>query len=267
MSELTLYAVRNWDNLFEVAQSRRNRKSHSWVAMPNKHDGKTFRRLMDRADAVEVYGAWCLIVQVASKCPTRGVLADADGPLTADDLSLKTGGKAKIFEKSLEVLSSKDIGWLSRANMKSTDTGLRECSESAPRVLGPTVPDRTLPNHTIPDLKLHSSEATGTPPSESPPPLPPVMDFPCVGEKPNWELAESQRADWAALFPDLDILAECRAAKAWLAANSERRKTANGMRRFLVGWFTRTQNRRGGKSQNGVNGRIELPMLGVGEDE
>src|SRR5690349_20483359 len=78
------YAIAQWDKLYENSQSRKVDKLR-WVPMPNHHDGKGFRRLMMLPDAVEIYGAWALIVQVASKCPTRGVLLDADGPLLADD--------------------------------------------------------------------------------------------------------------------------------------------------------------------------------------
>ena len=59
-----------------------------------------------------MYAAWLLIVQVASKCEPRGVLADEDGPLTALDLSDKTGFPEKFFEMAFKHLTAKDIGWL-----------------------------------------------------------------------------------------------------------------------------------------------------------
>jgi hypothetical protein len=110
-SRKPVYQIAQWDKLYENSQSRKVDKLR-WVPMPNHHDGKGFRRLMTLPDAVEIYGAWALIVQVASKCPTRGVLLDADGPLLAEDLSLKTGGSAKTFERALQVLSSERIAWL-----------------------------------------------------------------------------------------------------------------------------------------------------------
>lgn len=109
------YKIKDWDTHYEKAQVRRC-KTMSWVAIPNKHDGKGFRRIAKHPDGVSIFGAWVLIVQVASKMPTRGVLADKDGPLTAEDLADKTGFPEKIFEKALKLLSQPRIGWLESTN-------------------------------------------------------------------------------------------------------------------------------------------------------
>lgn len=107
-----VYSIRDWDNHFEVAQSRKVNKALSWVGIPCKHDGKSFRRLMMMEQGLEVFAAWILIVQVAAKCPVRGVLADADGPLDACDMAIKTGAPQAKFEEALKVLSDNRIGWL-----------------------------------------------------------------------------------------------------------------------------------------------------------
>lgn len=106
-----LYRVRDWEAHFENSRSR-TYKRLDWVPIPNKHDGKGFRRLIAGEHGPALFAAWVLIVQVASKCPERGVLADEDGPLDADDLCLKTGCPAIVFEQAFEVLSSSKIGWL-----------------------------------------------------------------------------------------------------------------------------------------------------------
>lgn len=143
----TLYLIRDWDDTFEVSQNKKV-KAWSWVPMPIKHDGKSFRRLMLREDAGDVFAAWILIVQVAAKCPTRGVLADNDGPLDASDLNIKTGFSATKFSNALKVLSSKEIGWL------STDLLLAP-SEHGPSALG--IEER----EELEDL-LCGEDATGT---------------------------------------------------------------------------------------------------------
>ena len=71
------YRIRGWVELFENAQSRKCARL-TWVPVPNKHDGKSFRRLMGLPNGPSLYGAWLLLLQVASKCPERGVLADED---------------------------------------------------------------------------------------------------------------------------------------------------------------------------------------------
>ena len=67
---------------------------------------------------------------------------------------------------------------------------------------------------------------------------PPVLTFPCQGAETAWPLTAAQVAEWTALYPDLDIVAECRQALAWVSANG--RKTARGMPAFLVSWFARS---------------------------
>lgn len=103
--------IKDWDDHFETAESRKL-KGTRWVPMPTKHDGKGYRRISQHAQAVEIFCAWNLIVQVASKMPKRGLLADEDGPLDADDLSAKTGFPASIFSVALEFLASDRIGWM-----------------------------------------------------------------------------------------------------------------------------------------------------------
>lgn len=110
----TLYVIRDWDQHFEVAQSKRSKRPErtQWVPIPNKHDGKSFRRLMKMKNGPALYGAWVLIVQVASKCQVRGTLCDGDGPLTAADIADKTLVDEKIIQAALDACSSKAIGWI-----------------------------------------------------------------------------------------------------------------------------------------------------------
>src|SRR5207247_293226 len=90
-----------------------------WIALPTSLDGLAFRRLIGREDGPQLYAAWLLIAQVAAKCATRGVLRDTSGPLTAEDLALRTGAPAELFTKALQVLTSKEIGWLTRRSLRA----------------------------------------------------------------------------------------------------------------------------------------------------
>ena len=65
-----------------------------------------------------------------------------------------------------------------------------------------------------------------------------MLTFPTTGAGPKeWTLAEDQIAAWQALYPQLDVLQQCRMAKAWIDVNHK--KTAKGMPRFLVNWLNR----------------------------
>jgi hypothetical protein len=89
-----------------------------------------------------------------------------------------------------------------------------------------------------------SDAGAGSKKSGVPPPVV-VLTFPTDGDPREWALCESHLAEWAALYPTLDILAECRKALAWVTAAADRRKTAAGMRRFLTGWLNRATERGG----------------------
>lgn len=108
---MTTYRVRRWGDHYETYESRRL-KTMQWVAMPTKHDGKTFRRVMRLDSSGALYGVWCLMVQVAAKCPTRGTLADADGPLTALDIADKTDLSEETVQSAMNVFASDAIRWI-----------------------------------------------------------------------------------------------------------------------------------------------------------
>jgi hypothetical protein len=105
------YRIREWSVHYETAESRRL-KTMSWVPTPTKHDGRGIRRVMRHDPTGAIYGAWCLIVQVAAKCPIRGTLADTDGPLSAIDIADKTGLDERSVQAAIDVCLSNDIKWL-----------------------------------------------------------------------------------------------------------------------------------------------------------
>jgi hypothetical protein len=73
---------------------------------------------------------------------------------------------------------------------------------------------------------------------------PPFAEFPVVGTEGSvWRLTEAQVAEFAKLFPGVDVRQEMRCALAWVIANPGRRKTGRGMLRYLAGWLTRATDR------------------------
>ena len=68
-----------------------------------------------------------------------------------------------------------------------------------------------------------------------------ILIFPTVGTKAQqWPLTQAHLDEWTALYPGLDVLAECRKALAWVQANDLKRKTPGGMKTFLVKWLNRS---------------------------
>lgn len=70
---MNVLRIKDWDVHFENNRTR-ELKRMDWVPMPNKMDGDGYTELVDHPDGAAHFGAWCAIVEVASKCATRGTL-------------------------------------------------------------------------------------------------------------------------------------------------------------------------------------------------
>lgn len=105
------YRVRDWNEYFENNKTRLL-KHLRWVPIPNKHDGDGYTQLvLGHKNGPAHFGAWCAIVQVASKCRPRGTLVrDGCHPHTAASLARKTRFPEKVIAEALPRLLS--LGWI-----------------------------------------------------------------------------------------------------------------------------------------------------------
>jgi len=71
-----------------------------------------------------------------------------------------------------------------------------------------------------------------------------LLDFCTRGKIRSWALTQPEADRLAEAFPELDIIAVAKKAKAWIAANPKRTPTATGMSAFLYSWVAREQNGR-----------------------
>ena len=116
------YHVAGWDLHYENNRSRKV-KDLTWVPIPNKHDGERYSLLMTEKRAAEIFAAWILILQVASRCHRRGTLVRGDGrPHDAASLAVKTRAPKAWFEVSLIYLEK--IGWLTSEVSEQTELPL-----------------------------------------------------------------------------------------------------------------------------------------------
>jgi len=141
------YAIVNWVENFECAQSRRivSGTPLKWVPMPTKHDSPSYRRLIAHADGAALFGAWCAFVQLAAKSSERGVVA-----MEPDDMSLATGLPETVFAHMLEACMSPKINWIERCDgqAQSTAVGVPSTTVDDAQRMSATLQDRTGHNKT-----------------------------------------------------------------------------------------------------------------------
>lgn len=235
----------DWDKHFEKADSRK-RLSLYWVAMPNKHDGLGFRRIMRHPQGMTIFGAWCLLVQIASKCPKRGLLQSADGvALSADDMALKTGASADGFLTAFPVLL--EVGWIKGTYNKSADTSADDASESAVNA------DRRPPHNSTEQDSTEQTKDISSEPLQAHEPEAVIMSFPVTGKARQWDLKETLYRQFCESYETLNVMAEMKKALAWTIANPTKKKTERGMGKFLVGWLNRAVD--SGRYGNGNSNR------------
>lgn len=208
-----VFYIPQWDT-FENSQSKRVVHRMTWVAMPTRHDGAGYRRVARHKRGCEILGAWMLIVQVAAKCPVRGVLANAQGPLTPEDLALMTDIPAKSFTLAFEVLVDKQIQWLA-ARAFSVDDAQSTLGEQSTTLGASRATDK--PTRTDKDIQTYTDNATGPVSSNQ--------------VKPD-RAGGSRRAPKRALTPNqvfrLEFLQSLAGAFNWSPAQMMRQKRAMG---------------------------------------
>jgi hypothetical protein len=69
-----------------------------------------------------------------------------------------------------------------------------------------------------------------------------------------------QVSEWAELYPAVDVRQELRNMRGWLVANPKKRKTRDGVLRFINGWLSREQDQ--ARDANGTPFRQQAPPPG-----
>lgn len=65
----------------------------------------------------------------------------------------------------------------------------------------------------------------------------------------EYPITQADVEEWQTAFPNADVMQQLLAMKLWCKDNPKKRKTKNGIRRFVTNWLDREQNR-GGYKQN-----------------
>lgn len=139
-----------------------------------------------------------------------------------------------------------------REKRKSNDDVTKSRNVTVTKCNAPILSNQA--NH-IESNQAKQSTSGAPSPTDSKPKEEPVLTFPCSGDKSEWHLYPSKEKEWQASFPGLIVLQECKKARQWILDNPTKRKTYNGMTRFLGAWLGRVQNS-GGENAKSGSGRI-----------
>lgn len=82
---------------------------------------------------------------------------------------------------------------------------------------------------------------------------PPVAMIP-LADGSEFPVPASLASEYAAAYPGVDVAGELAQVRAWCLSNPRKRKTKNGVRRFLNSWLDRAQNQAGGQRASPVAG-------------
>ena len=110
-SSTLAYAIKRWSSRFENAQSRRTKDlNHSLT--PHELNSTHLETLMSKEGGPVALAVWHILIQLATRCPQRGLLVDEDGPLTDKTIAKACHLPEEEVSKALSLLMSESIGWL-----------------------------------------------------------------------------------------------------------------------------------------------------------
>lgn len=157
------YRIVSWDQ-FETPESKKRKGPLKWLAIPTRHDGARYNRVMAHDNAGDLFTAWILILEVAATCPIRGVLIDSHGrAIDADDLACRTRFPEHKFRMAFEVLTGSKIGWIE----KVMDDGRVQENTHDPVNISPAMTSKSQkgdygPIMGFPEAESKDSEVTET---------------------------------------------------------------------------------------------------------
>lgn len=210
----------DWATRYENNRTR-DLKHMQWVPMPNRHDGDGYTTLLDHPNGAAHFGAWCALVQVASRCDERGtLLRHGAAPHDSGSLARMTRIPESVWLEVLPRLVS--IGWIEDYEIPQE---------------GATIPHPSAMNGTEWNGKNGMNTSAPTRSTESAQ-RPVTYDF-TTGLFSG--VTDEMVATWQSACPAVSVDREIVKAAQWLLANPKKRK--QNYRRFLLNWIMRAQER------------------------
>lgn len=89
---------------------------------------------------------------------------------------------------------------------------------------------------------------------------PPIAWLPTNKSGESYPITQEQVNEWQQTYPAVDVMNHLRQMYSWSNANPKRRKTKQGMARFIVNWLSREQDR-GGSYRNSQSQRRPVNVM------
>ena len=123
-------------------------------------------------------------------------------------------------------------------------------------------------NRGVEESRNRGIEESGETPCAEPETVsaPAVITLP-LNDNSQYPVSQEQVGKWVELYPAVDIMQELRKMAGWLDANPKRRKTKQGILRFITSWLARAQDKghvlpeRGGRASPQPTGRAAVDEL------
>lgn len=243
---MIFYRIKDWERHFETSETRKTKSFSKFVPMPNRFDSAGYASFMCHPEAERLYGAWVVVVSVASRCSPRGTLVRGDGkPHTPQTLSAISRFKPKTFEILFSHATTEDVDWLEMlSDGTPADTSGDQRTPADTSGHHPRGEERRGEEKRGDEKRVVTCAETCGDAGSAPDSV--VMVFPCDGSPNEWKLMQSRVSKLQSLYPSLDVLMECRKALQYVEDKPSRKKTTKGMAAYLTGWMNRSQNWGGG---------------------
>ncbi len=104
--------IKNWAIYFENGQTRRI-KNLTYSLSPVDYSSMTRKTLLQKGAAgYQALAVFSELIDMATRCPQRGLLVESTGPITPEQIAARTGMPLEDVVQSLELLANKAVAWI-----------------------------------------------------------------------------------------------------------------------------------------------------------
>lgn len=162
---------------------------------------------------------------------------------TAEQLAAVVRAYEAADAERLAIKRAKDADRQRRSRMSRnvTVTYSDTCDMVSPKKEIPPTPPKEKTTPSVVSEPVGSSTIRSEPDKPAPT-SPTVIALPATKNE-TVAISKADVAEWEEAFPAVDVPQKLKAIRQWLIANPQKRKTSRGMKRFVVAWLTREQDR------------------------